>query len=156
MLCPVWSKYNRVTNLNRINIVTYRPIARQRLGKHIPVEAYARNNRTSIARQRISKPAFSTIDRLCFLLSPCRGVIKGQRRSFELSRNGSILRNWQLQNNGKKGIRLWQEDLACGFELQWDCYKSVARIRLVKTENYSACITVDCKVCRSAVTLYCM
>jgi hypothetical protein len=65
------------------------PIARQRLGKHIPAEAYARNNRTSIARQRISKQAFSTIERLCFLRGPCRGVIKGQRRSFE-----RVVMNW--------------------------------------------------------------
>jgi hypothetical protein len=44
-----------------VNIVTYGPIARQRLGKHIPAEAYARN-RTSIARQRISKHASLTIE----------------------------------------------------------------------------------------------
>jgi hypothetical protein len=46
--------------LNRLhNIVTYRPTARQRLGKHILVEAYERNNRTSTARQRISKQVFN-------------------------------------------------------------------------------------------------
>jgi hypothetical protein len=45
-----------------INIVTYRSIARQRLGKHIPTEAYARNNGAPIVRQRISKQAFSTIE----------------------------------------------------------------------------------------------
>jgi hypothetical protein len=28
--------------------------------------------------------------------------------------------------------------------------KSVARIRVVKTENPSVCVTVNCKVCRSA------
>jgi hypothetical protein len=39
------------------NIVTYRPIARQRLGKHIPAGANARNNRMPIARQRINKHA---------------------------------------------------------------------------------------------------
>jgi hypothetical protein len=33
-------------------IVMYRPIARQRLGKHIPVGTNARNNRATIARQR--------------------------------------------------------------------------------------------------------
>jgi hypothetical protein len=36
-------------------IVTYRPIARQRLGKHTPAEANARNNMTFIARQQLSK-----------------------------------------------------------------------------------------------------
>jgi hypothetical protein len=40
------------------DIVTCIPIARQRLGKYIPAEANAINNRTSIARQRISKHAF--------------------------------------------------------------------------------------------------
>jgi hypothetical protein len=47
--------------------VTYIPIARQRFGKHNPAGANARNNRTSIARQRISVP--KTIwhnRRLCF------------------------------------------------------------------------------------------
>jgi hypothetical protein len=43
-------------------IVTRRPIARQRLGKHIPVEAYERKNRTSIAWQRTSQHAFLTIE----------------------------------------------------------------------------------------------
>jgi hypothetical protein len=32
--------------------------------------------------------------------------------------------------------------------------KSVARIRLVKTENTSACVTVNCKVCTSEIALY--
>jgi hypothetical protein len=41
-----------------VHIVTYRTIARQRLGKHIPAEANARNNRTSTVSQRISKHAW--------------------------------------------------------------------------------------------------
>jgi hypothetical protein len=34
--------------------------------------------------------------------------------------------------------------------------KYVAGIRLVKTENPSACVTVNCKVCTSAIATYCM
>jgi hypothetical protein len=37
------------------------PIIRQRVAKHIPAETNARNNRTSIAKQRHSKQIFSTI-----------------------------------------------------------------------------------------------
>jgi hypothetical protein len=44
----------RMTKMNYCDVQT---IARQRLGKHIPVGANARNNKTSIARQRISKHA---------------------------------------------------------------------------------------------------
>jgi hypothetical protein len=34
--------------------------------------------------------------------------------------------------------------------------KSVARTRLVKTEDPSACVTVNWKVCRIAIALYCL
>jgi hypothetical protein len=83
--------------LDVINIVTCRPVVRQRLGKHI------------LARQRISKQVFSTIERLCFLRGSCRGVIKGKRRSFELV----VVKNWVdswrwqskvVENNGRKEL----------------------------------------------------
>jgi hypothetical protein len=32
--------------------------------------------------------------------------------------------------------------------------RSVARRRLVETENPSACATVKCEVCKSAISLY--
>jgi hypothetical protein len=86
--------------------MTYRPIPRQRFGKNIPTETYARKNRTSIARKRISKQVFSTIERLCFLRGQCRGVIKGQRRSFEL-----VVKKWVefLRRQPKVTEKKWQE-----------------------------------------------
>jgi hypothetical protein len=78
--------------LMKPGIVTYRPNPRQRLGKHIPAGAIERDNKTSIARQRTSEQAFSTIERLCFLRGPCQVAIKGQRRSFECCRElGRVL-----------------------------------------------------------------
>jgi hypothetical protein len=74
----------------------HRLIARQRLGKHIPATANARN-RTSIARQRISKRAFSTIETLCFLNSPCRRVIMG-KRLFEFVVVGYLVEFWRWQS----------------------------------------------------------
>jgi hypothetical protein len=55
MVCFLTSKLVNDFIIIIIIIVTYRPIARQPLGKHIPVEASARNNRTSITRQRIGE-----------------------------------------------------------------------------------------------------
>jgi hypothetical protein len=65
------AKYAVTIQTDSKNIVTYRPIPRQRLVKYIPAELYAHKNRMSIARQWISKQAFSTIERLCFLRGPC-------------------------------------------------------------------------------------
>jgi hypothetical protein len=58
--------------------MTNRPIARQRLAKHIPAGAKARNNRTSTARQRISKHVSLTIEAVFFAWS----VQSGYKESF--------------------------------------------------------------------------
>jgi hypothetical protein len=133
--------------------------ARQRLGKHIPVRANACKNRTSIARQRINEHASLTIESL-FSVGPVQngymdvfgsiqqgrtGVVESNRDELESPAGrdmslgawnwiGQSLWNWQLQNNGKKGIRLWKEDFMCDLKLQWDCCKSVARIRLMNED----------------------
>jgi hypothetical protein len=58
---------------------------------------------TSIARQRISKQAFSTTEKLRFPRGPCREVIKEQRRpSYLLSRIGSSSGQSEVNENGKK------------------------------------------------------
>jgi hypothetical protein len=57
--------------------VTCRPIARQRIDKHIPTEANARNNRPSIARQRRSKHA-----RLFSVLCVPRGYRRTQKTGW--------------------------------------------------------------------------
>jgi hypothetical protein len=48
-------------SIRSLSIITCIPVARQRLGKHIPMQANALNNGTSIAKQRRGKHASSTI-----------------------------------------------------------------------------------------------
>jgi hypothetical protein len=120
-----------------------------------PAEANARNNRTSNARQQISKHASLTIEAV-FSAWPVKSGYKevfGSREWKVELRDASqpgyelgIEFSWQLQNNGMKGTRLSKEDFTCELKWQWDFYKSVERIRLVKvkTENPSACRTVNC------------
>jgi hypothetical protein len=54
-MCKLRMYQNVLKNLYMYNIVMYRPIARQRLGKHVSTGTNAHNNRMSIARQQISK-----------------------------------------------------------------------------------------------------
>jgi hypothetical protein len=83
---------DRVTQVSRVtfrqNIVTCIPIARQRLGKQIPAEVNARNSRTSIARQRISKHVSLTVESV-FSAYPCT-VAEAGRSSIELV----VVKNW--------------------------------------------------------------
>jgi hypothetical protein len=64
-------------------IVTYRPIARQRLGKHIPAGANARNNRTSIARLRISKHTIDDVFSAWSVQADYKEVVDRVESSFE-------------------------------------------------------------------------
>jgi hypothetical protein len=107
------------------------PIAKQRVGKHIPARANAGNNTTSITRQRISKHPSLTIEAVFSVASVQSDysevvgsieqdrteVVESNRIEFETPACQdmnlgawkwieSSLRNWRLQNNGKKEIRL--------------------------------------------------
>jgi hypothetical protein len=70
-----------------IIIVTCIPIARQRIGKHIPGRANQRKNRTSIARQQISKHAFLTIEAVFRGARPkwLQGTVEKYRRRADRS-----------------------------------------------------------------------
>jgi hypothetical protein len=85
----------------------YRPVARQRFDKQIPAGANARNNRTFIARRRINKQAISIINKLCFLLGPCQGIIKRERMSIELIFVKNWVQFWRWQS--KVTEKNWQE-----------------------------------------------
>jgi hypothetical protein len=60
--CTLLRHHYKVTKFCFQHTVTCIPVARQRLSKRIPTEANARNNRTIIARQRISKHTSLTIE----------------------------------------------------------------------------------------------
>jgi hypothetical protein len=92
---PSWETSN--WNLSWIwerNNVTYRSIVRQRLGKHIPAGANACNNKTPIARQRISKHASLTIEAMFSAWS----VQSGYEKVF--SSMQSVVRSWDSSAEG--------------------------------------------------------
>jgi hypothetical protein len=78
--------------------------------------------------QRRCKHAFPTTERLCFLRGPFKLVIKkssiekngvefrdASLPGYELRSRGIEL-SWQLQNNGKRGIRLRKEGFNYNFK----------------------------------------
>jgi hypothetical protein len=90
--------------------VTYRPVARQRLGKQIPAGLNVRKNTTSIARQRISKRA-PLAKNLCFLRGQCKLVTKKGSKtgssSIELDVAKNLVEFWRWQS--KVTEKKWQE-----------------------------------------------
>jgi hypothetical protein len=81
--------------------VTCIPIARQQLGKHIPAGTNARDSRTSIARQRRSKHASSTIEAMFSVWSVPRGYKRTQ--SEDTTKHGSRV---EFRDAGLPGYEL--------------------------------------------------
>jgi hypothetical protein len=135
---------------------------------------YASNNRvTSVPMQRWCKHALTTIERMCFLRGPCKVVCYKEDFSWEelVKFRDASLPGYELGSRGIELSRVFgigscriearkesgcDKKTSCMLQWQWDCYKSVARIRLVKTENPSACATVNCEACTSVIALYCL
>jgi hypothetical protein len=122
------------------------PIARQRVGKHIP----ATHAHATIGRLLLGNGAVNTHfnnRRRCFPWGPPRGYITriSHTRIRIGSSSGDGSPKW-LRRNSKKGIRRCKEDFTCDLKWKWACDKSVARIRPVKTEDHNACATVNWKV----------
>jgi hypothetical protein len=91
------------------------PIKRQQVAKHILAEAKARNNRTSIARQRRGKRAFRQY-RLFSVVSVQNSYNRVEFRTWQLQEYRIVERirvessELAAAGNDKKGIRLRQED----------------------------------------------
>jgi hypothetical protein len=86
--CP---KYGNATIENILQqlfyVVCAMPIARQRIAKHIPAEANARNNRRCIDRQRRGKQALSTIQVVFSVESAQSDCKRVEFQTWELWKN---------------------------------------------------------------------
>jgi hypothetical protein len=124
----LWQSERLSASPNRIllHTVTYVLVlvARQRHGKHIASKHTRATGRRLLGKWAVNMPLKQS--RLCFLSGPCRGVVKEHRRRGRLENSSRVksrisrrqpariwaweqrnwiqwsLRNWQLQNNGKK------------------------------------------------------
>jgi hypothetical protein len=138
-----WSRYFRrrynVTRFYFQHTVTYRSIAR--LGNDL-VNTFPREPTSAkIGRLLLGNGSINTSKTIrdnrqrfprgppwCHITGSSKGVVE----------NWVDFWKWQSKVIEKKWIRLCKEDFMCDLKWQWDCYKSVARIRLVKTEKPSA------------------
>jgi hypothetical protein len=141
---------------NNRGIVTIRDVTRtavavERLGKHVSAETNSRNKRRAVFSVR----------------SVQRGYKKRKRRSFkavefrdtslpvyELGSRVVELRhqNYWVRFSGIESVAVKRRLYVC-CSYRETVMKSVARIRLLKTENPSLYATVNWKVCRSEVAL---
>jgi hypothetical protein len=135
-------------------------VVMEQLSKHVSAGANTRNTRRAMFSMRSVPRGYRNdkeerLIQLSFETPGCQNMSLGAEKL-----------NWGIRIIECSSVELvgwlWREDLACNFktscmlQLQWDCYKSVARIRLVKTEDTYMRVTVNCKICRSVIALYCL
>jgi hypothetical protein len=161
--------------MRRKCIVTCIPIARQQLGTHIPARANARNNRTSVARQQISKhgslttEAVFSVGSVQVVIRKCSAGQNSSSRKWWVEIRDASLPGYEFGSRGiewscvfgiggrrireRKGIKWCKEDFMCDLKWQWDCYKSVALIWLrilVHVQRWTVmCVEI-------ATALYCL
>jgi hypothetical protein len=83
----LWARFGVFLILNHIVMCT--PIARLRLGKYIPAQANSLNNRTSIARQGISKHTSLTINVFC--------VVRAKRLQRSVRQYRRVVEKWRVE-----------------------------------------------------------
>jgi hypothetical protein len=133
-----------------LSIVAHRPVAKQWLCKQRP---FLRNNQVnkfplSCSSFLILQQLKATIEELCFLRVPCRGVIKRSQLSFEtpacqtmnLGVEELMHRNYWAQFRELK-VWLWKDFICAAVQwylacvIQWDCYSSCIKIRCQESAN---------------------
>jgi hypothetical protein len=140
-------------------IVTCIPIARQRVGKHIPAtQAHATVKGDPLLYKRLVNTHSSQQKTVFFVGSVPRSYKRAQ--SEDGKKYTRVVESSRVESSElaaaemvRKELGLWKEDIMCELMLQCHCDKSVERIWLVKTEIPSAWATVNCKVCRIAIAL---
>jgi hypothetical protein len=114
----------------------------------------------------VNTPKIRDNRRRCFPCGPPRGCIKGSSKGAvscqklrEFSwRRVHLSQLWRIRSSSGDGSPRWlrrndkkricAKKLHVWFELTVRLMKSVTRIRLMKTENHNACVTVNCKLCK--------
>jgi hypothetical protein len=118
----------------------YTPTARQRLGKHIPAGANERNNRMSVARQRISKHVFLTIDAVFskwFVQSGYRevfGSIELYRTEFSFETPAFRDMNWVESLALRVVVRSWESSVEEEF-ISVSCCRKLGRVLEMAVEG---------------------
>jgi hypothetical protein len=150
--------------LNNRGIITIRDVTRtavalERLGKHAFAKTNSRNKRRAMFSLRsvprgYKKDKADSLSQLDFETPACQNMSLGAEElnwgTEGFSRDGS---SRSSKRDGKKKKKEFgcAMKTSCVLQLQWGWYNYCVEIRCQDTT--SECLTVNCKVCRSAIAL---